>query len=111
MLEENGYLLRIYVGERCKHQGKALFEWIVRRAKEEKLQGATVLRAMEGFGSHGEIHSAKILDMSTDLPIVIEIVDELEKIQSFLSHIEPAIQDGLATIEKVHMRFYRKAKD
>jgi hypothetical protein len=71
------------------------------------LAGATVLRGLEGFGAHSRIHTARILDLSTDLPIVVEIVDTLEKIEAFLPIIDGAIADGLATVEKVQIRFYR----
>jgi PII-like signaling protein len=110
MLPENGHLLRIFVGESDKHEGKPLYEWIVRKAKSEGLAGATVIRAIEGFGAHSRIHTAKILDLSTDLPMIIEIVDELEKIEAFLSVIDSVIQEGLATVEKVHIRLYRARK-
>jgi PII-like signaling protein len=110
MLPENGHLLRIFIGERDKHDGKPLYEWLVRKAKEQGLAGATVIRAMEGFGAHSNIHTAKILDLSTDLPIIIEIVDELQKIEDFLSVIDSVIEEGLATVEKVHIRFYRTRK-
>ncbi|HEY9777570.1 MAG TPA: DUF190 domain-containing protein [Planktothrix sp.] len=107
MLPENGHLLRIFVGESDKHEGKPLYEWIVRKAKTEGLAGATVIRAIEGFGAHSRIHTAKILDLSTDLPIIIEIVDELEKIETFLALLDSVIEEGLATVEKVHIRLYR----
>lgn len=110
MLAENGYLLRIIVGERDKHAGHALHEWIVRQAKDRGLAGATVIRAMAGFGAHSQIHTAKILDISVDLPMIIEIVDQLDKIEDFLTHIDPCIEGGLATVEKVHIRLYRSKK-
>lgn len=110
MLAENGHLLRIFIGERDKHEGKPLYEWIVRTAKDKGLAGATILRGMAGFGAHSQIHTVKILDLSTDLPIIIEIVDELEKIEDFLSVIDGVIEEGLATVEKIHIRFYRSRK-
>lgn len=110
MLPDNGHLLRIFIGERDKHDGKPLYEWLVRKAKERGLAGATVIRAMEGFGAHSNIHTAKILDLSTDLPIIIEIVDELQKIEDFLDVVDSVIEEGLATVEKVHIRFYRTRK-
>lgn len=110
MLPENGHLLRVFIGESDKHDGKPLYEWIVRKAKEEGLAGATVIRAIEGFGAHSRIHTTKILDLSTDLPIIMEIVDELQKIESFLAVIDSVIEEGLATVEKVHIRFYRTRK-
>ncbi|HEY9784760.1 MAG TPA: DUF190 domain-containing protein [Candidatus Obscuribacterales bacterium] len=110
MLPENGHLLRIFVGESDKHDGKPLYEWIVRKAKEQGLAGATVLRGMVGFGAHSQIHTVKLLDLSTDLPIIIEIVDELQKIEDFLNVVDSVIQEGLATVEKVHIRLYRSRK-
>jgi hypothetical protein len=107
MLPEDGHLLRVFVGEADKHEGRPLYDWIVRKAKDQGLAGATVLRGMEGFGASTRIHTAKIVDLSTDLPIIIEIVDELEKIESFLTILDSVIQEGMATVEKVHIRFYR----
>ncbi len=107
MLSENGHLLRIFVGESDKHEGKPLYEWLVRKAKEHGLAGATVFRGMVGYGAHSSIHTVKILDLSTNLPMVVEIVDELPKIEDFLSVIDAAVVEGMATVEKVHIRFYR----
>jgi PII-like signaling protein len=106
-LPEDGYLLRIFIGESDRYAGMLLYEWIVRTAKERGLAGATVLRGLEGFGAKSRIHTARILDLSTDLPIIVEIVDTLEKIEGFLPVIDGAILDGLATVEKVNIRFYR----
>ena len=106
-LPRDGKLLRIFVGEDDKHQGVALYEWIVRRAREQGLAGATVLRGLEGFGAHSRLHTVKILRLSTDLPIVIEIVDTEDKIEAFLPTVDDAIGEGLATLEKVEVRFYR----
>ena len=106
-LPKEGKLLRIFVGEDDKHQGIALYEWIVRRAREQGLAGATVLRGLEGFGAHSRLHTVKILRLSTDLPIVIEIVDTEEKIEAFLPVVDTAVTEGLATVEKVDVRFYR----
>lgn len=107
MLPEEGHLLRIFVGESDKHGGMPLYAWIVRRARELGLAGATVLRGVEGFGAHSRLHTAKILRLSEDLPIVVEIVDTREKIESFLPVIDEAIPEGLATLERVQIRFYR----
>jgi hypothetical protein len=107
MLPKDGKLLRIFVGETDKHQGLPLYEWIVRKARENGLAGATVLRGLEGFGAHSRLHTAKILRLSTDLPIVIEIVDTEDKIEAFLPVIDDAIGEGLVTLEKVEVRFYR----
>ena len=107
VLPKEGSLLRIFIGESDKHEGVPLYEWIVRKAREQGLAGATVLRGLEGFGAHSRVHTAKILRLSTDLPIVVEIVDSLEKIEAFLPAIDGAIREGLATLERVQIRFYR----
>jgi hypothetical protein len=106
-IPENGYLLRIFVGESDKHEGKPLYEWLVLRAREAGLAGATVLRGIEGFGAHSRLHTAKILRLSEDLPIVVEIVDALEKIEAFMPTVDRAIVEGMATLERVQVRFYR----
>ena len=111
MLPEDGHLLRIFIGESDRHDGHLLYDWIVIRAREHGLAGATVIRGIEGFGRHSRMHTAKILRLSADLPIIIEIVDTKEKIEAFLPLIDGAIAEGLATIEKVHIRFYRSGKN
>jgi len=110
VLPEEGCLLRIFIGESDKYEGKPLYEWIVRRARERGLAGATVVRGLEGFGAHSRVHTAKILRLSTDLPVIVEIVDTLEKIEDFFPEIDHAIPEGLATLEKVQIRFYRSGK-
>ena len=110
MLPEEGHLLRIFVGESDRHGGLPLYEWIVRQARERGLAGATVLRGVEGFGAHSRLHTAKILRLSEDLPIVIEIVDSKEKIEAFLPVIDGSIPEGLATLEKVQIRLYRSGE-
>ena len=107
MLAGEGQLLRIFVGEEDRHEGMPLYEWIVREARTSGLAGATVLRGLAGFGAHSRVHTAKVLRLSTDLPLVIEIVDTPEKIAAFLPTIDHAIVEGLATLEKVQIRFYR----
>lgn len=107
ILPREGHLLRIFLGESDKHEGMPLYEWIVRKAREQGLAGATVLRGLEGFGAHSRIHTARILRLSTDLPIVVEVVDSREKIEAFLPTVDAAIEEGLATLEKVEIRFYR----
>lgn len=107
MTPGEGRLLRIFVGESDKHDGRPLYEWLVLKAREAGLAGATVLRGIEGFGAHSRLHTAKILRLSEDLPIVVEIVDLAEKIEAFLPTVDGAIGEGLATVEKVDVRFYR----
>ena len=109
-LPDEGKLLRIFIGENDKHDGLPLFEWIVRTARENGLAGATVLRGLEGFGARSRLHTAKILRLSSDLPVIVEIVDTEEKIETFLPLIDGAIGEGLATVENVEVRFYRSGK-
>ena len=109
-LPDEGKLLRIFIGENDKHEGLPLFEWIVRTALENGLAGATVLRGLEGFGARSRLHTAKILRLSSDLPVIVEIVDTEEKIETFLPLIDDAIGEGLATVENVEVRFYRSGK-
>ncbi|MEE8344405.1 MAG: DUF190 domain-containing protein [Woeseiaceae bacterium] len=109
-LPKQGKLLRIFIGENDRHEGLPLYEWIVRQARENGLAGATVLRGLEGYGAHSRLHKAKILRLSSDLPLVVEIVDTEEKIQSFLPLIDDAVGEGLATVEKVEVHFYRSGR-
>jgi PII-like signaling protein len=106
-IPEDGYLLRIFIGESDKNDGKPLYEWLVLKAREAGLAGATVLRGIEGFGAHSRLHTAKILRLSEDLPIVVELVDSLEKIEAFMPIVDEVIVEGLATLERVKVRFYR----
>ena len=110
MLPAEGYLLRIFIGESDRHDGKLLYEWIVLRAREEGLAGATVMRGMMGFGAHSRMHTFKIERLSQDLPIIIEIVDTREKLEKFLSLIDNEIEEGMATLEKAQIHFYRSGK-
>jgi uncharacterized protein len=110
ILPEEGTLLRLFFGENDHHEGMPTYEWIVRKARERGLAGSTVLRGLEGFGAHSRLHTAKILRLSADLPIIVEIVDTEAKIEAFLPVIDDAIQEGLATLEKVRIRFYRSGK-
>ncbi|HDP67390.1 MAG TPA: DUF190 domain-containing protein [Candidatus Marinimicrobia bacterium] len=110
MLPAEGHLLRIFIGENDKHEGMPLYEWIVRRAKAENLAGATVVRGLEGFGASSRIHTAKILRLSEDLPIIVEIVDTLEKIEAFIPILDEVVHEGLATVENVQIRFYKSRK-
>jgi PII-like signaling protein len=109
MIPEEGYLLRIFIGESDKMDGRPLYEWLVTQAKSRGMAGATVLRGMMGFGAHTRvIHTFKIERLSEDLPIVVEIVDSQEKIEDFLAFADSRIKRGmLATTEKVGVRVYR----
>jgi len=101
-------LLRIFISENDRYHGKPLFEWILRQAREYKMAGVTVLRGLEGFGADSHLHTAKVLRLASDLPIVIELVDVKEKIQTFMPVLENVIEEGLITIENVEARFYGK---
>jgi uncharacterized protein len=100
-------LLRIFIGESDRWEHKPLYEAIVLKAREMHLAGATVLRGPMGFGKASRLHTAKILRLSMDLPLVIEIVDSEEKINSFLPVLDPMIGGGLVTLEKVRVIEYR----
>ena|SRR5262245_21889410 len=106
-IPEQGYLLRIFIGESDKWHGQPLYEAIVLKARELHLAGATVLRGPMGFGANSRLHTAKILRLSEDLPIVIEIVDAKEKIDELLSQIDEMVTEGLVTLEKVQVIKYR----
>jgi hypothetical protein len=107
-LPEKAKLLRIFIGESDRYNGKPLYEAIVNLVRERSMAGATVLRGILGFGAHSRIHSAKILRLSEDLPIVVEIVDKTERIEAILPEIDEMIQEGLATLEDIQVIFYRK---
>jgi PII-like signaling protein len=106
-IPEDGYLLRIFVGESDRHGHHPLYEAIVLKAREEGLAGATVLRGVMGFGKHSILHTAKILRLSEDLPMVVEIVDRLEKVEKFLPLLDEMISDGLVTLEKLRVIQYK----
>lgn len=104
--------MRIFIGESDKNAGMPLYKWIVRKAKEQGLAGCTVIRGIEGFGAASTIHAANFLELSTDLPIIIEIVDTLEKIEAFVPIVDQVVVDGLVTLEKANIKFYRtKTRD
>lgn len=109
-LEGEGKLLRIFIGEGDRWHGQPLFEAIVRKVRESGGAGATVLRGIEGFGAHSRIHTARILRLSEDLPIVVEIVDTAEKIDALLPALDEMIEDGLVTIETVQILRYRPGR-
>ncbi len=106
-IEGEGQLLRIFIGESDRWDGKPLHEAIVRAAREQGLAGATVLRGLEGFGAHSRTHTVKILRLSEDLPLVIEIVDTPQRIQDFLPSLDKMVGEGMITLEKVHIIAYR----
>ena len=106
-IPREGQLLRIFVGESDRWKGKPLFEAIVQEARRQGLAGATVFRGFEGFGAHSRIHTSRILRLSEDLPILVEIVDAEDKVQAFLPVLDGMVQEGLVTVEKATVIFYR----
>src|SRR3990167_5829174 len=105
-----GKLLRIFIGESDKSNGKPLYEAIVELARKEGMAGATVIKGCMGFGCKSHMHTAKILRLSEDLPMVVEIVDSEEKINSFLPHLDAMVLEGLITLEKVNVIMYRAGR-
>jgi uncharacterized protein len=113
-LTGNATLLRIFVGELDKYQHQPLYEAIVLFAKKNGMAGATVLRGLMSYGANSMIHTAKLLALSEDLPILIEIVDEEEKIQEFVTLLQPYFESakygGLVTLEKIRVIYYKNSK-
>jgi hypothetical protein len=110
-IPEDGKLLRIFIGESDRWDGKPLHEALVHAARARGLAGATVIRGFLGFGANSRIHSAKILRLSTDLPVVVEIVDAEDKIDAFLPELDRMIGEGLVTTERVTVVLYRHGSD
>jgi hypothetical protein len=106
-IPQDGYLLRIFIGESDQWQGKPLYEAIVLKARELHLAGATVIRGPMGFGASSRLHTTKILRLSDDLPIIVEIVDAKEKIDELMPQIDEMVQEGLVTLERVQVIKYR----
>ncbi len=110
-LPREGCLLRILIGESSRHEGKHLYEWIVIKARELGVAGATVTRGMMGYGANSRIKTTSILRLSEDLPVIIELVDEEGKLEDFLEVIDPVLGEGLVTMEKLHVRMYRHTRN
>jgi PII-like signaling protein len=106
-LPEEGAQLRIFIGETDAYNGKPLYEQIVLKARELNLAGATVVRGVMGFGADSRVHTAKILRLSEDLPIIIEIVDTEENLQKLQPFLDETVEEGLITLEKVKVIKYR----
>jgi uncharacterized protein len=107
MIPTEGKLLRIFVGESDRWDGTPLYEAIVLEARKRGLAGATVIKGVMGFGAHSRIHTAKLLELSQDLPMVVEIVDAADKIEAFMPDLEKMVGDGLITIERADVLLYR----
>jgi len=106
-LEGEGKLLRIFIGESDRWHGRPLYQAIVERVREEGLAGATVIRGIEGFGADSRLHTSRILRLSEDLPIVIEIVDTAEQIERILPLLDEMVEEGMVTLERVQVIAYR----
>lgn len=106
-LEGEGKLLRIFIGESDTWHGKPLYQAIVERLRKEGLAGATVVRGIEGFGAHSRLHTARLLRLSEDLPLVIEVVDTEEHVKRLEPILEEMVSDGLVTLEKVRVLKYK----
>jgi hypothetical protein len=106
-IEGEGKLLRIFIGESDRWHGKPLYQAIVERVREEGLAGATVLRGIEGFGADSRLHTARILRLSEDLPVVVEIVDSAEQIERVLPVLDEMVGEGMVTLERVEVIAYR----
>ena len=106
-LPSEAELLRVFVGESDHYGGKPLYEAIVLEARSRGMAGATVVRGLMGFGAHSRLHTAKVLRLSEDLPIVVEIVDTPEKIEELLPKLDEMIEEGLVTLERVRVITYR----
>ncbi|HDK81900.1 MAG TPA: DUF190 domain-containing protein [Nitrospirae bacterium] len=109
-LPEEGILLRILIGESDTLKGKSLYEVIVLKARELNLAGATVFRGIMGFGAASRIHSIKLLRLSEDLPVIVEIVDTQENINKLLPFLDETVKEGLITMEKAKVIKYRSGK-
>jgi hypothetical protein len=105
--ESEASLLRIFIGESDKYKMKSLYEVILEEARKAGMSGGTVIRGCLGYGANSVIHTSKVLRLSEDLPIIIEIIDSEEKIKSFLPKVDELVKEGLVTIEKAHVIFYR----
>jgi uncharacterized protein len=110
-LEGEGKLLRIFIGESDKHGRKPLYQAIVEMLREEGMAGATVLRGVEGFGANSHLHTARILRLSEDLPIVIEVADTAEKIEAIMPKLDEMVTDGMVTLERVEVVTYRAQEE
>jgi len=110
-LNGESVLMRVFIGESDKHQGKPLYQALVEMLRREKIAGATVLRGILGFGARSHLHTTHILRLSQDMPIVIEVVDSQENIDRIMPEVEEMMGDGLLTLEKVRVLKYEARQD
>lgn len=106
-IEGSGLLVRIYIGESDSWHGRPLYQAIVERLRERGLAGATVLRGIEGYGAKARLHTTRILRLSEDLPILIEVVDQEDRLRAVLPELDAMVDDGLITLERVEVIAYR----
>ena len=106
-IQENGVLIRVFIGDSDKHERLPLSKAIVQKVREIGLAGATVVRGSEGFGANSVVHKSALLEMSSDLPVIIEIADVEEKIKLLLPHLESMVKEGMITMEHVAIYLYR----
>ncbi|MFA6914738.1 MAG: DUF190 domain-containing protein [Endomicrobiia bacterium] len=110
-LPEAGMLLRIFVGESDIYKGKSLYEQIVLKARELNLAGATATRGIMGFGANSRVHTAKLLQLSEDLPVIVEIIDVEEKLNTIIPFLDEVVKEGLITLERVRVIKYRHSDE
>jgi len=106
-LSEEGCLLRIIIGEAHRHERQPLYEWIVTKARSAGIRGATVYRGIMGYGANSVIKTSSILRLSEDLPVIIELVDSQEVLETFLDELDPHLKGGLVTLQHLNIRMYR----
>lgn len=106
-LEGPGKLLRVFIGESDRHGAQPLYTAIVERARKEGLGGATVFKGIEGYGGHSVVHAARVFDLSTDLPVLIEIADTEEKIRAFIPILDEYVSEGMVTLESIDVIRYK----
>ena len=102
-----GLLLRIFIGESDRWHGKSLHHALVEEAKRQGLAGATVVQGIMGYGAHSRIHTARLVDISPDLPMVVELIDDEAKLRAFLPTVHEMVREGLVTLERVEVLLYR----
>ena len=106
--ESEGMLLRVFIGDADLHDGKPLYQVLVERARGLGLRGATVLHGAMGFGRHSRVRTAKLVELSSDLPLVVELVDSQEAVERFLPVVDELVQEGMVTVEKVTILDYSR---
>ena len=106
MLEQEGKLLRVFVGENDRQEGLPVYEWLVQQAHRRRMAGVTVMHGSEGYGARSQLHTTRVLRLSVDLPIVVEIIDTREKIEDFLALLDQVLTGGVAVVQDAQVRFY-----